>query len=282
MENIIMTASTKFYGLILGALLIGLTEVTTVLAEESDGRAPEATTAEASGSFRDIPYLENAFIDVSPANRNDGILVGELGVNDGSKDMLVKLAQEIAGDDHDNYDSLLISHKGKLIFESYYRRGRANLPHFQASATKTYTSMALGRAIQLGYLSMADLDKPVVSFLTELDPSRFVAGAELITLHNALTMTTGIQIADEQWAEFRSNPDQIQGQKQVQAILEHSEPITKETQTFLYGSGPGLIMQVIEAVVPGPAEDFIKSSELQIIIGKPHLLVCPKQVGARP
>ncbi len=122
--------------------------------------------------------------------------------------------------------------------------------------------MALGRAIQLGYLTMADLDKPLISFLKELDPSKFVEGAELITLKNALTMTTGVRISREQWDAFEKEPGQIRGQKRVQAILEHTEPITPASQTFLYGTGPGLIMQVIEVVVPGSAEDFIKKELL--------------------
>ena len=62
-------------------------------------------------------------------------------------------------------DSLLIWSRGKLLFESYYRRSRANYPHYQMSITKSYTALALGRAIQLGYLKMEDLDKPAIGFL---------------------------------------------------------------------------------------------------------------------
>ena len=45
--------------------------------------------------------------------------------------------------------------------------------------------MALGRAIELGHLTMADLDRPAASFLKALDPSKFVAGAKAITLAEA-------------------------------------------------------------------------------------------------
>ncbi len=212
-------------------------------------------------SFWDVPELEVAFVDAQPADRNDAIVVGELGVDGGKKDMIVQLAEEIAEGQHGDYDSLLIVHKGKLLFESYYRWGRVNLTHPQASATKTYTSLALGRAIQLGYLTMADLNKPVVSFLKDLDPTKFVEGAELITLHQALTMRSGIRISDEQGDEFEKDPSQVKGQRLVQAILGQSAPITSESQSsFSYGnySSP-LVMQVIEAVVPGAAEDFIKN-----------------------
>lgn len=178
-------------------------------AQQSDSLAPEATAAEveavSSGSedsFWDISLLEKAFIDIAPADRKDGILIGELGVDGGNKEMIVTLAQEIVDNKHGTFDSFLIAHKGKLLFESYYSRGRINLPHPQASATKVYTSLALGRAIQLGYLTMADLDKPLVSFLKDLDPAKFVAGAEKITLHKALTMSSGIRISEEQREEL--------------------------------------------------------------------------------
>ena len=170
--------------------------------------------------------------------------------------MILQLAQDIADDNYGNFDSFLIAHKGKLLLESYYRRGRINLPHSQASATKTYTSFALGRAIQLGYLTMDDLHKPLISFLKELDATKLVEGAEKITLHQALTMRSGIRISREEREEFNKTPAQLKGQQKVQTYLEHSAPITSASQTFLYQFDPMLVMQVIDAVVPGTAKDF--------------------------
>ena len=161
------------------------------------------------------------------------------------------------------FDSLLIAHQGKLLFESYYLRGRVNLPHPQASATKAYVSLAVGRAIQLGYLTTADLDKPLVSFLTDLDPTRLVEGAETITLHKAMTMRSGIRISEEEMEEFENNPGQLEGQGQVQTYLEHSQTVTADSQSFNYqGADPQLVMQVLDVVVPGTAKDFIKNELL--------------------
>ncbi|WP_416877099.1 serine hydrolase domain-containing protein [Litorimonas sp.] len=217
--------------------------------------------------IRDMPLLEEGFIDTSPANRNDDIAVGQLGVDGGDKEMVVKLAQEISDGEHGNLHSLLIIHKDKLLFESYYLRGRVNVTHPQASATKTYTGLALGRAIQLGYLTMEDLDRPVISFFNELDSTKFVEGAERVTLHQALTMRTGIRISDEQSEELNTNPDQVEGQKLVQAIFEQSAPITEESQSaFAYGNyATPLVMQVIDTVVPGGAEEFLKNELLSKI-----------------
>ncbi len=246
---------------ILFLILIGLTHSN--FAQQIDSPTPEATTTEIKLSYKDIPDLKEAFIDTSPSDRkDDGIPVGELGVDGGNKEMILSLAHGIADNKYDNFDSFLIAHKGKLLFESYYSRGRINLPHFQASATKVYTSMVLGRAIQLGYLTMADLNKPVVNFLKDLDRTKLVNGVEKITLHQAMTMRSGIRISKEQREEFKKNPSQLKGQGQIQVFLEHTEPITKDSQSFKYQDDPRLVMQVINAVVPGSAKDFIKNELL--------------------
>ena len=213
-------------------------------------------------SFIDIPLLNKAFINPAPEDRGDGLVVGELGVDAGDKEMILALAQEIADHQHGRFDSFLIAHKDKLIFESYYARGRIDLPHFQASATKAYTGLLLGRAIQMGYLSMDDLDQPLIGFLKDLDPSKFVDGAETITLNHALTMRSGIRISEDQQAKMDQHPDRLKGQGHVQALLERSAPIKEQSQVFRYGGGPDLIMQVIEAVVPGTAMEFARSELL--------------------
>lgn len=243
-------------------LLIVLIFTNNSFSQQNNNQPPEATAAEIKLSFRDMPALEEAYIDASPVDRNDGIPVGELGVNVGNKEMVITLAQEIADKKHGRYDGLLISHKNKLVFESYYQRARINLPHPQSSAAKGYTSLILGRAIQLGYLTMADLNKPIIHFLKDLDPSKFVPGAEKITLHKVLTMRSGIRIDEDKRKELEENPALLKGQGLVQAWLQHSEPITTASQSYLYSPDPALVMQVIEAVVPGTAKDFIKNELL--------------------
>lgn len=257
-----MTVNLRFKHLFTIALLSGFSNLVVAHTEQTHGSAPKASADEAKLSFRDIPYLDQAYIDTTPADKNDQLIVGQLGVDAGNKDMLVQLAKEIAAKKHGEYDSLLVVQEGKLLFESYFMRGRINLPHFQASATKVYTSFALGRAIQMGYLEMADLDKPISHFLKDLDPSKFVAGVEKVTLHQAMTMRSGLRISDQQMKKLRETPEILKGQGQVQAYFEQSAPITAESQTFLYQFDPNLVMQVLDAVVPGTAKDFIKKELL--------------------
>lgn len=232
------------------------------VASSEEGAIKHWRQPEINREFWDIPELKNAYISTTPEEINDGLSVGELGVDGGNKADIVKLANELAKKKHGNFDSLLILQNGKLLFESYYLRGRINLSHPQSSVTKVYTGMALGRAIQLGYLTVEDLDKPVVSFLTKLDRSKFVDGAEGITLHEALTMTTGLRISDESRKAMREAPKQVKGQMEVQYLYENTSPITEQSRAFYYDIGPQLIMQVLEAVLPSSVEVFIQSELL--------------------
>jgi predicted alpha/beta superfamily hydrolase/CubicO group peptidase (beta-lactamase class C family) len=217
-------------------------------------------------SFWDTPHLNNPFITTTPEDRKDGILVDTLAVKTNDLNRILNFSQEIFEGKYGHYDALLISHKDKLVFESYYKKGRINLPHMQASATKGYTSLMVGRAIQLGYLTMEDLDKPIVHFLKDLDPSKFVDGVEKITLHQALTMSSGLRFSNEQITDFRRNPEKYNGINQIQAFLSLSKPITKTSQSYKYqGVDPIIVMQVLDAVVPGSAKDFIKNELLDKI-----------------
>ncbi|MFC3033040.1 serine hydrolase domain-containing protein [Pseudoalteromonas fenneropenaei] len=210
-------------------------------------------------TFWDISELSQAYIDVAPAALQDGVVTAQLGRDGGNQALLVKLGQEIANKQHQQVDSLLVAHQGKLVFESYYARGRIDLPHPQSSTTKSYTSLALGRAMQLGYLSMADLHKPLLEFLPNLDTRSFVKGVETITLHQVLSMSSGLKFSSEKIQQYGSEPERYYGLKRVQAFFSDSEPVSSDAKTFNYqGPNPDLAMQVLEAVVPGSAQDFIK------------------------
>jgi len=237
----------------------------TASAEVSNGLAPEITDlSPKSVSWAQealLPDLATAFISTAPAERQDGIPVGKLE-NNGA---LLAFAAEIAAGQHGEIDSLLVAHKGKLLFESYYRRGRVNYPHYQMSITKSYTALAIGRAIQLGFLTLADLDKPVVGFLKNVDQSKMVAGATSITLAEAMNMRSGIRLEEGKAKELVKQPALLKGQGQIQAYLEHSAPIPPPPRAFKYQEAdPSITMQVLEAVVPGGAKAFIA----QEVLGK--------------
>ena len=231
------------------------------------GTAPEITDLNAKDvSYaleKNIPDLETPYVSTSPQDQMDDIAVGNLGTDNELAKRILAFANEIDAGDHGEIDSLLLSQHGKLLFESYYRRGRINYPHYQMSITKSYTAMAIGRAIQLEHLSMDDLDRPVVDFLKNIDRSKIVPGADQITLAQALNMKSGIRIDRAKVNELRKEKDLLTGQGQIQAYLQYSTPIPTDNKSFKYqGSDPSMAMQVLESVVPGSARHFIETELL--------------------
>jgi CubicO group peptidase (beta-lactamase class C family)/dienelactone hydrolase len=234
---------------------------------EADGLAPEVTDFNAADvSFQreaELPDLEAPYLSVDPTDMDDGIAVAAFTEEFGCRDAILTFADEIAAGNHGEIDSFLLMRDGKLIFESYFRRGRANYPHYQMSITKSYTAMALGRAIQVGHLTMSDLDKPVVDFLDQIDRGKLVDGATAITLAEAMNMRSGIRIDPAKAKELMRNPGTLKSQRQIQAYLENSAPIPPAPREFKYqGSDPSMTMQVIESVVPGSAREFITTELL--------------------
>ena len=242
----------------------------------NNGLAPEVTDLNAEDiSFqkeKEIPYLEKPFISTSPRALNDQLKVGKLGIDGGKEEVVLKYVRELAKKSEDpksgKTDSLLIAYKNKLLFESYFRRGRRNYPHYQMSITKSYTAYALGRAIQMGYLTMEDLHKPIVSFLDQIEPDQLAKGAEQITLHQAMQMSSGIRLPKKKIGEIVHKPDLLKGQGQARAYLQFSQDLPdlpdSSLQPFKYQSSDTVLtMQVLEAVVPGTAEDFIRKQLLK-------------------
>lgn len=248
--------------------VVAFTFLTLNLAADN-GLAPEVTDLNAEDiSFqkeKEIPYLEKPFISTSPRALNDQLKVGKLGIDGGKKELVLKYVGELVKKSDDpksgKTDSLLIAYKNKLLFESYFRRGRRNYPHYQMSITKSYTAYALGRAIQMGYLTMEDLHKPVVSFLDKIELKQLAKGAGQITLHQAMQMCSGIRLPKKKIGEIVRKPDLLKGQGQARAYLQFTNPISNQVpQPFKYQSADTVMtMQVLDSVVPGSVEDFIRN-----------------------
>lgn len=233
------------------------------LSTAAANTAPEINLADVNGSMQEfestVPEMGSAFYTLSPEKRGDNLRVGALP----ETSEILSLAKDIEQGKYGKYESLLISYRGELMFESYYKRGRVNLPHYQASAAKGYMSLAIGRAIQMGYLTMDDLHKPVLDFLKEVDRTDLAPGVEKITLHHTLSMQSGLKLDREKLDELAKDPTLIKGQKLAQTYFKLTSPITDKGQAYNYQrTDPRLTMMVLDAVVPISAKDFIKTELL--------------------
>lgn len=199
--------------------------------------------------------LKEAYASTSPEDLGDGIQVGTLDTPGAEAAVKAFIADDKAGK-YQNLDSFLIWKEGKLVFEMYNRNGRVDSPHYTMSVTKTMTSVVLARAIQLGLLSIDDLDKPVIDFMPEIDRERIQKGVETITLRDALFMKSGLRFKEKNFDR------KVKGDKQdyFQKIFENTDPITEESKKYKYtGLNPAMIMMIIDIKTGEKVEDFIKN-----------------------
>ena len=209
-----------------------------------------------------LPYLSHAYISGQPLNQEDGIEVTLLTEASSKNEILYRYAQSLSqkaiNEKSGRTDSFLVSKSGELLLECYYRRGRLNYPHYQMSITKSHTALALGRAIQLGYLKMEDLDKPVHQLIDGLVVEDFAKGATTISLDDALRMCSGIRMPKDRILNAAKKGN-VNGGAHVQALFSLSDPINNSSKEYKYQSADTiLVMQVIDSVVPGGAEKFIR------------------------
>ena len=212
---------------------------------------------QSSKEQKKIKYLKSPYLSTSPKDLNDGIAVGqwkESGVQEATEAFL---AEDKKGK-YQNLDSLLIAKNGKLIFEMYNRRGRVNGPHYTMSVTKTMTSVCLARAIQLGLLSISDLDKPIIDFMPEIDRSKIQAGVESITLRDALFMKSGLRFSQK--STVLALERKYQKQAYFQKVFEATSPISQASKEYKYsGLDATMIMMIIDIKTGGQVQKWIEA-----------------------
>ena len=241
---------------ILGALLLNVLAGGGQLAANELPRLPKGVDPKTHDfqEQKNLPDLKAPYVSSSPEDIGDGLEVGQLDAP-GAHEAIDALMKNDQAGKYANLDSLLLWKDGKLIFEMYNRRGRVDGPHYAMSVTKTMVSVTLARAIQLGLLSMRDLDKPVIDFLPGIDRTKIKTGVETITLRNALFMKSGLRFPTKTYAY--SLGEKYQRQKHFQQLFENTTPIKPSNKSYKYtGTDPSLIMMIIDLRADGTAQEF--------------------------
>ena len=203
-----------------------------------------------------LDNLKQAYFSTTPEDLNDGLEVGSLKTPNSEAAIQAFLKDDQARK-YSNLDSLLIWKEGKLIFEMYNRKGRVDAPHYTMSITKTLSSIALARAIQCGYLSMADLDKNVIDFMPKIDRTKIQKGTDSITLRDVLMMKSGIRLPSKKTELELAN--KYKKQDYFQKLFEKTAPISSASKTYKYsGLNPTIVLGIIDIRVPGSVQDFIR------------------------
>ena len=109
--------------------------------------------------------------------------------------------------------SLLISHRGELVFEEYYNGTDPRRPANMKSASKSVISALVGIAIEKGYIE--SVDDPIIKYFPDYISDQINSDKQLITIENLLTMQSGLEttsnrnygkwVLSENWVEFAIN-----------------------------------------------------------------------------
>ena len=94
--------------------------------------------------------------------------------------------------------SLLVLHKGKIVYEYYGETGAKAQPHISFSVAKSFVSALVGIAYEQGLI--ADLEQPVTDYVPEL----IGTGYDLVPIKDILQMSSGVRF-NEDYADFNSD-----------------------------------------------------------------------------
>ncbi|MGF1701930.1 beta-lactamase family protein [Photobacterium makurazakiensis] len=159
---------------------VTLNHITAVKSEVSSSRIEQKSTVYKSPNYK------------APEQRDDGLITANIHDTTLNFDTIEQLRQKITAGDFGQINSLLIHHQGKLISEDYWNDGAIDKPHFMFSITKNMLSNAIGKAIELGYID--SVNDPAIKYLSKIDKEKLATGSKSITLHDLLSMQSGISI----------------------------------------------------------------------------------------
>lgn len=141
--------------------------------------------------------------------------------------------------------SLMLLRHGKVIAEGWWNPIRENRPHFLFSLTKSFTSTAIGFAVQEGLLSVEDT---ILPFFRDTLPCRPCEFMEQVKIKHLLTHTSGF---DSDPMCFRAPKDRAG--RFLRTYLEH-EPGSHFAYT---DDGPDLLSSILQKRTGQTLEDYL-------------------------
>lgn len=147
------------------------------------------------------------------------------------------------------HHGFVMSRYGKVIAEAYWKPFAVNQIHTLYSLSKSFTSTAVGMAIQEGYLKLTD---KVYSFFPDMLPDSISDNLMKMEVRHALNMATG-HVKDT--LGTMRNATDVPWSKTFLA-----QPVEKEPGThFLYNTGATYILSAIVSKLVGmPLQEYLK------------------------
>ena len=162
---------------------------------------------------------------------------------------------------------IIIMRDDEIVFESYWAPFHKDFLHRMYSVSKSILSIAVGFAIQEGYLSLED---KVEKYLPEEMALQSDENMKELTLKNMIMMSTAKQ--EKSWFVAR-HPDR------VRYYFENDRPYSRPGGTIYTYDSPGsfVLCAILERVVGMPFMDYLRPRLFDKIgvSNEAHCLKCP-------
>jgi CubicO group peptidase (beta-lactamase class C family) len=192
---------------------------------------------------------------------------------------LSKMADRLAASGS-NIHSVLVVHRGKLVFERYLLGSdqvptsffgsrvenvvfNAGTRHAMKSATKSVASLAVGIAIDRGLIH--DVDEPILGFFPELADLRTPESDRLLLRH-ALGMTLGLEWIESTPAtgDLANDETRMYFSGDPCRYVLTRRAVAAPGQQFFYSTGAlALVSAILHRVTGRPLDEFARASLLE-------------------
>jgi CubicO group peptidase (beta-lactamase class C family) len=172
--------------------------------------------------------------------------------------------------------SLLIARHGKLVLEEYFHGFDRDTPHDTRSASKSWTNVLIGAAMQAGI--PIRLDSPVYETMLDSVPPDLHPHAKAMTLEHLLSMTAGFDCDDS--GERPGDEDPMQQQTAEPDWYRYSLNVpmawTSGEKIVYCSMKPNLAAGMLEKIAGEPLpEMFYRLVAKPMRMGKYHLFLQP-------
>lgn len=145
----------------------------------------------------------------------------------------------------DQIHSVMVLRNGQVVLEAWWKPEGPDTPHVLWSLSKSFTSMAVGMAIDEGKLS---LDDPVIKFFPEYVPEDPSQQLRSMRVRDLLTMATGHQ----------TEPARTDDEPWARTFLHHPVPFKPGTH-FLYNtSATYMASAIVQRVTGQTVRDYLQ------------------------
>lgn len=209
------------------------------------------------------------YVYAPPVQRDDGwpvASVEEVGISREGIERFVQMLIDLPNDGISSHQvhSVLIARRGRLVVEEYFHGASRETPHDLRSASKSWTAILIGAAMQAGI--PIRLDTPVYQTMSETLPADLDPRKRAMTLEHLISMTSGFDCDDS--GERPGDEDPMQEQ-------------TAEPNWYRYTLAVPMARAPGEAIVYCSIQPNLAGGMLERVAGEP-LTELFQRLVARP